>query len=184
PSVWGIELLNEPKPQLFKRKLRRFYRRAYEEICRVGRPGLAVVYHDAFRPRLMSGVLWPYKNFPVYLDHHWYHFSIPRWLQPYVPFWLYYFFLKWKRVILRSVATTQPVLIGEWNGIIGGEKLRRYPKEKHNAIVARHLATQFDIFSEASGWFYWNYKTQDRSVFHFRAMVEDGVITMPNVDSQ
>lgn len=180
--VWGIELLNEPRPKLLNATLKKFYRVAYKEIAKVGRPGLAVVYHDAFRPRLMSGVLWPYKNFPVYLDHHWYHFFIPRWLQPYVPFWLYYPYLKFKKVMLRSISKTQPVIVGEWNGIIGGEKLRKYPKEQHNEIIARHLATQFDVFSEVSGWFYWNYKTQHRSVFHFRAMVEDGVIEMPRTN--
>lgn len=179
PTVWGIELLNEPKPRLLNTKLRQFYRAAYKEICRVGRPGLAVVYHDAFRPRLLSGVLWPYRQFPVYLDHHWYHFFIARWLQPYVPFWLYYPYLRWKKVTLRSISKTQPVIVGEWNGIIGGEKLRTYPKAEHNVIIARHLAAQFDAYSEVAGWFYWNYKTQHRSVFHFRAMVEDGVIEMP-----
>lgn len=181
PSVWGIELLNEPDPKPFNRTLKKFYRAAYREIAKVGRLGLAVVYHDAFRPRLLSGVLWPYRDFPVYLDHHWYHFSIPRWLQPYIPFWLYYPYLRLKKFTLRDVSKAQPVIVGEWNGIIGGEKLRTYPKSEHNALIARHLEVQFDVFSEVAGWFYWNYKTQHRSVFHFRAMVEDGVIEMPKI---
>lgn len=85
-AVWGVQLINEPLPKIANKHLREFYRRAYREIARVGRPGLAVVYSDAFTPRLLSGALWPYTGFPVYMDHHWYHFFVPRWLQPKVPF--------------------------------------------------------------------------------------------------
>lgn len=181
-QVWGIELLNEPKTGLFQKTLRRFYKDAYRAIAEVGRPGLVVVYHDAFTPRLLSGALWPYREHPVYLDHHWYHFFMPRFIQPHIPFKLYYLYLKFKKVTLRNISKTQPVIIGEWNGIIGGEKLNKYPQQQHNGIVAQHLAVQFEVFGEVAGWFYWSYKTQERGIFHFRSLVEDGVITMPKTD--
>lgn len=178
-AVWGVQLLNEPLPKLANKQLRHYYRKAYREIVKNGRPGLAVIYSDAFTPRLLSGALWQYEGFPVYMDHHWYHFFIPRWLQPKLPFRLYYLYLSWKKSMLRRLSRGQPVIIGEWNGIIGGEKLNRYEKSQHNQIVGEHLKKQFDAYCVTAGWFYWSYKTEDRGVYHFRSMVEDGVIELP-----
>ena len=175
-AVWGIELLNEPLAKIWQPTLRRFYKDAYRAICAVGRPGLVVVYSDAFMPRLMSGALWPFEQFPVMMDHHWYHFFIHRWLQPRLPFWLYYQYLRYKRLVLRRLSRAQPIIIGEWNGIIGGEKLNNYPQSSHQAIVDMHIKKQLEAFSGCAGWFYWSYKTDDRGVFHFRSMVEDGRI--------
>lgn len=181
PAVWGIELLNEPRMGVWQRVLREFYRRAYRAVAEVGRPGLVVVYHDAFTPRLLSGALWAYRDMPVMMDHHWYHFFVPRFIQPYLRLDWYYKYLAWcKAPMLRNLTKAQPIIIGEWNGIIGGEKLDRYPKEQHNVIVAEHLRVQLEIYqAQAAGWFYWSYKTDDRGVFHFRSLVEDGVITLP-----
>lgn len=180
-AVWGIELLNEPKKRLFQRTLREFYRRAYKAIATVGRPGLVVVYHDAFTPRLLSGALWPYRDVPVMLDHHWYHFFIARVVQPYIKLsWYYAYLRRVKAAMLRNLSAAQPIIIGEWNGIIGGEKLDRYPKSEHNQIVAEHLREQLAVYQQTTaGWFYWSYKTDDRGVFHFRSLVEDGVVSLP-----
>lgn len=178
-AVWGIELLNEPLAKLANRKLREYYRRAYKEIVKVGRQGLVVVYSDAFTPRLLSGALWPYTGFPVYMDHHWYHFLIPKIIQGRLPLSIYYLYLHWKKSMLRRLSRAQPVVIGEWNGIIGGEKLDNYPKSQHNQIVGEHLERQFDTYSVTAGWFYWSYKTEKRGIYHFRSMVEDGVIELP-----
>lgn len=178
-AVWGIQLLNEPLPKLANKQLREYYRKAYREVARSGRTGLVVVYSDAFTPRLLSGALWSYTDYPVYMDHHWYHFFIPRWLQPKLPLKLYYWYLKWKKSTLRRLSRGQPIIIGEWNGIIGGEKLNLYQKQEHNLIVGEHLKRQFDTYCVTAGWFYWSYKTEDRGVYHFRSMVEDGVIELP-----
>jgi len=173
-ALWGIELLNEPMMKLFQSTLRQFYKKAYHEITTVARPGLAVIMHDAFMPRLMSGVLWPYENHPVYLDHHWYHFFLPSWLQQRVSFKWYYRFLRLKGHALRRLERTQPVIIGEWSGIIGGKKLSEYPQKRHDEIIGRHIKEQQAAFSELYGQFYWSYKTEERGVYHYRSMVEDG----------
>ena len=179
PAVWGIELLNEPLARFWQPVLRKFYKQAYEAIRVVGRPGLVVVYSDAFTPRLFSGALTSKRNFPVVMDHHWYHFFIPRWLQPHVPFKLYVVYLRQKAVLLERLSRAQPIIIGEWSGVLGGEKLRAYPKKVHAAMVNRHIQRQLEAFEHVAGWFYWSYKTEERGVFHFRSLVEDGVITLP-----
>lgn len=182
PAAWGIELLNEPRMGLFQRTLRRFYRQAYQAVADAARPGLVVVFHDAFTPRLLSGALWAYRDTPVMMDHHWYHFFVPRRLQPHLSFdWYYRYLSRWKGSMLRSLSAAQPIIIGEWNGIIGGEKLDKYPQSQHNVIVAEHLRQQLALYqATTAGWFYWSYKTDDRGVFHFRSLVEDGVITLPS----
>lgn len=173
-ALWGIELLNEPTMKLFQPTLRKFYRQSYNEIIKVARMGLVVVFHDAFTPRLMSGALWPYGGFPVYLDHHWYHFFVPRWLQPRLSLKRYYWFLHTRAKMLGRLGRTQPVIIGEWSGIIGGEKLSKYPQKEHNTIIHQHIREQLAAYKSVAGWFYWSYKTEDRGVYHFRSMVEDG----------
>ena len=175
-SFWGLELLNEPTMKLFQPVLRKFYRQSYDEIVAVARTGLIVVFHDAFMPILLSGALWPYKNFPVFMDHHWYHFFVPKWLQPKLPFRVYYVYLRLHGWMLKSLQRTQPVLIGEWSGIIGGEKLGRYPRSEHNEIIRHHAEAQLGIYRNLSAHFYWSYKTQERGVYHYRSMVEDGYI--------
>lgn len=174
PAVWGIELLNEPLPRLWQPRLRHFYKQAYKAIYAVARPGLVVVFSDAFTPRLLSGALWPYQTLPVYMDHHWYHFFLPKWLQSRLSFNWYYRYLRWKSGMLRRLSKAQPIIIGEWNGIIGGEKLNHYPEKQHVAIVNEHIRRQLEAFDGLAAWFYWSYKTDDRGVFHFRSMVEDG----------
>lgn len=181
-AVWGLELLNEPRRGLLQQTLRRFYRQAYQAVVAASSPGLRVVFHDAFSPRYMSGVLREYRSHPVVMDHHWYHFFIARPLQRFVPFRAYYWYLRQvKAPMLRSLARAQSVIIGEWNGIIGGEKLNRYPRQLHNQIVAEHLRQQLELYQRTTdGWFYWSYKTDDRGIFHFRSLVEDGIITLPS----
>lgn len=179
PTVWGIELLNEPPARFWQPVLRKFYKQAYEAIRSVGRPGLVVVYSDAFTPRLFSGALTAKRNFPVAMDHHWYHFFIPHWLQPRVSFKLYVTYLRQKAVLLERLSRAQPIIIGEWSGVLAGEKVRAYPEKVYTAMVNRHIQRQLESFEHVAGWFYWSYKTEERGVFHFRSLVEDGVITLP-----
>jgi glucan 1,3-beta-glucosidase len=178
PAVWGIELLNEPLAKFWQPTLRRFYRDAYAAIRQVARPGLTIVYSDAFTPRLLSGALTPKSSYPIVMDHHWYHFFIPGWLQPKLPFGWYYTYLRYKSLLVERLSRAQPVIIGEWSGIIGGEKLSKYPERAHEALIDTHIQKQLTAYEHLAGWFYWSYKTEDRGVFHFRSMVEDGRVEL------
>lgn len=180
PALWGIQLLNEPRIHVWQPTLRRFYQDAYAAIKRCAKPGLVTVFSDAFTPRLMSGALRGSKQYPVMMDHHWYHFFMPKRLQPHVSFTVYYRWLVTiKAAMLARQSHDQPLIIGEWNGIIGGEKLNKYPKQQHNAIVREHIRKQQQAFQSTYATFYWNYKTEKRGVYHFRSMVEDGALVIP-----
>ncbi len=174
-TVWGIELLNEPKPVLGSYlKLKRFYRQSYQAIKQVARPGLCVVFHDSFRPRLFSGIIKPDSNFPIYLDHHWYNFFLPKPLLNRLSPEAYKRILKLKIHTLKRLSRKQPVIIGEWNGVLPGECLGKIPTEQHDTIIRDNIVQQQATYQYVAGDFYWNYKTEDRGVWHFRSMVEDG----------
>lgn len=168
PALWGIELLNEPLTKLFNLKLRRFYRRAYRTLNRIVRPDTRIVFSDAFTPRLMNAALWPRV---ATMDIHWYHFVFV--INNYLPLDWYYFVVRTHGWLIWWLRLVQPVIIGEWNGIIGGKVLDKYPKAQHDEIIREHTERQLRAYRHADAWFYWNYKTEARGVWHFRSLVED-----------
>lgn len=174
PAVWGIELLNEPNAWRKPWMLRRFYRDAYVAIQAAGRKGLVTVFSDGFLPRFMTGSLTATPDYPVMMDTHWYHFFMPRWVQQHLPIELYRWQLQRRVKLLSKLSRKQPVIMGEWSGVIGSEALSRFPTARHQALMQAHLRQQQTLFARLAGWFYWNYKTEDRGIFHFRSMVEDG----------
>lgn len=181
PAFWGIELLNEPKTRLFQRKLKRYYNQAYREVCKVVRPGTKIVYHDAFTPRMLSAAIWDDARYPVLMDIHWYHFAFA--LKKYMPLsWYFRHIVPWHGRLIERLRRSQGIIIGEWNGIIAAERLDRYPKEQHSAIVKKHIDVQLSAYRQADAWCYWNYKTQERGIWHFRSLVEDGIIRLNSAD--
>lgn len=180
PSVWGIELLNEPKMKLWQPTLRRFYSQAYQSITEVARPGLVTVFSDAFTPRLMNGALRAQPGFPVMMDHHWYHFFIIPQLQRWIPLSVYGWWLKYiKSPLIGRLSRSQPVIIGEWSGVMGSRKLHRYPKSQRKALVGWHFRVQQSAYSSAYAYIYWSYKNHSPGVHNFRSQVEDGWIKLP-----
>lgn len=172
-NVWGIELLNEPKLGLFHFKLRKFYKNAYKRVCEVAGVNVKIVFHDAFTPRLMSGVIHK-KN--AVMDIHWYQFTV---LFP----WLYSLKSYFKKVVrrkslVRRLQKTQPVIIGEWSVVLSHEILGDLTKQEEQEAFKTHAKLQQSVYAEAAGWFYWSYKTEGRGIWNFRSLVEDNVITL------
>jgi glucan 1,3-beta-glucosidase len=175
PSVWGIEMINEPKFGLVQWKLRWFYKRAYDRLRTAARPGTIIVFHDAFTPRLLTGALWPDPNYPVVMDIHWYQFgSIWRRREQLAG----YFTRVWRRGWqLMRLQRKQPVIIGEWSVVLTEKVLGDRTKQERQAAFKRHAALQLKTYDFALGWFYWSYKTEERGIWNFRAMIEDGLIS-------
>jgi glucan 1,3-beta-glucosidase len=176
-ALWGLELLNEPRVGIIQWKLRRFYNHAYRVLADILPPHVNIVFHDAFSPRMLSGAIWNSKHQPVVMDIHWYHgfFPLHRWVSP---AWYYRLVLPTHRRLLIRLKRWQGVIVGEWSGVLSGELLRKYPESEHAAIVAEHIARQLKVYERADAWFYWSYKTQERGVWHFRSMVEDGYLPL------
>jgi glucan 1,3-beta-glucosidase len=175
-NVWGIELLNEPKIGLFHFKLRKFYKDAYKRLSVTARPGMNIIFHDAFTSRLMSGAIKGSMKYPAVMDIHWYQFTV---LFP----WLYNLDSYFKKVHRRSnlidrLQKKQPVVIGEWSITLSGKILNGRTKTQEEDVFKHHADLQLEAYKNAAGWFYWTYKTEGRGIWHFRSLVEDGVITL------
>lgn len=176
-AFWGLELLNEPKTGIVQWKLRRFYNQAYRELVRELQPHTKIVFHDAFTPRMLSAAIWDRSDYPVVMDIHWYHFTF--WAHKLLSLkWYYRFVVGWHARLISRLQRWQGIIIGEWNGIIAGAMLDRFPVSDHAAIVQEHIDHQLRAYRAADAWFYWSYKTDARGIWHFRSLVEDAVITL------
>lgn len=175
-NVWGIELLNEPRLGIFHFKLRKFYQHAYDRIAKVARPGLKIIFHDAFTPRLMSGAIKQKAEHPVIMDIHWYQFTVL--FSGLYNLREYFDKVKRRQGLLTRLQKAQPIIIGEWSLVLSAKALSGRTG-KHEVIVSKeHADIQFLAYKYAHGWFYWSYKTEGRGNWNFRSLVEDGVITL------
>lgn len=175
-NVWGIELLNEPKLSLFHFKLRKFYGDAYRRVSKIARPEMNIIFHDAFTPRLMSGAIKGRRKYPVVMDIHWYQFTV---LLPSLYNLERYFKKVQRRVaLLKRLQKKQPVIVGEWSVVLSGKILNGRTKKLETEAFKHHANLQLQAYRHAAGWFYWTYKTEGRGIWHFRSLIEDGVITL------
>lgn len=177
PALWGIELLNEPKKMWWQWTLRRFYKQAYGRLRAIVRPGTVIVFHDAFTPRLLNGVLYTESNCPVIMDVHWYQFG--DWLLRWRTARQYLQRVGRRRWLLAWLQWWQPVIVGEWSIVISDKTLRREPKERHAELQMQHGIRQLEAYGHAAGWFYWSYKTERPGNWHFRSLVETGIVKLP-----
>lgn len=166
PALAGIELLNEPHHKLHKRALIGYYKLAYEAVRKYLPEDKAVIISDGFRPKKWKKELTgqDYKN--VWLDMHLYQCfdkadkkldlagNIAKTAQ--------------QAKLIDSIRKERPVMIGEWSlGLdcqAGTEKLKAYAK------------AQIEAYNHANGWFFWTYKTHDKSGWNFRHCVESGLL--------
>lgn len=176
PSVWGIEMINEPKFGLVQWRLRQFYKHAYNRLRSVAKPGTVIVFHDAFTPQLLTGALWSDPKYPVVMDVHWYQFgSVWHKHETLAD----YLTRVWRRAwLLVKLQQKQPVIIGEWSVVLTQEVLSGRTKQGVKDAAKNHGAAQLATYDYALGWFYWTYKTEERGMWHFRSLIEDGLISL------
>lgn len=175
-DLWGIELLNEPRYGLIQFKLRAFYRRVNAQLAGLLDPGTAIVFSDAFTPRLLSGALRPRSAVPVIMDCH-----------------LYQTFKPWDRrrsiaghlklaqsraMLIKKLSRRQPVLVGEWSGVLPAEAIGDLAPDVKRALLADFLRVQQEAYAGAIGWCYWTYKTEVDDDWNFRYLVEEGLISL------
>lgn len=174
-ALWGIELLNEPASRGNYWTLLRFYRRAYGALRRVARPGIYVVFHDGFRPLLFTGALWGQKSHPVAMDVHWYAFTLGKHdsLDAYERG-----SRRTRRLLLWWLQLWQPVIVGEWSTVLLQKLFDDAPRVEHTNLLRRNAVMQQAVYDVALGDFYWNYKAEGRGMWHFRSLVEDGIISV------
>ena len=176
-SLWGIQVINEPRLGLFHLKLRRFYREAYELLSGILTSSCRIIISDAYTPRLMSGAVRR-RGLPVVLDIHLYHMAtIPaRYLS------VDWFLNKTTRRqrMLKRLSRDQPIIIGEWSGVMHHRTMRGVPRHKREELFSEYVKLQQEAYRDCAGWFYWSYKTEQPGQWNFRSQVEAGLIDPTN----
>lgn len=66
----------------------------------------------------------------------------------------------------------QPVMIGEWSGVIAGEILKRYDTRLHAGMERDHIRRQLRVYRRAAVWCYWTYKTEAPGIWNYRSLVD------------
>jgi glucan 1,3-beta-glucosidase len=176
PALWGVQISNEPKVAGQYWRLIWYYRQAYKVLRTIILPGTYTVFHDGFVAPLFNGVLWRRKGYPVAMDSHYYLVfgSLLSRLRParydMVRGILY-------RLLIKTSSWFQPVIVGEWSSVLPQPMFNRQPQTEHLKMVGMTLMRQRDIYKKAIATAYWNYKTEGGGMYHFRSLVEDGIVT-------
>ncbi len=151
--------------------MRHFYRRAYSALIEVARPGTHIVFSDGFVPRLLSGAVTEKQDYLVVMDVHWYQFGFTKLER-------YFKKLGHRHKTIAALERRQPVIIGEWSGVLSHETLSTYSRQERDAFQKRHLLEQQNVYDTAAGWFYWTYKTESPGIWNFRSLLTDGKIAL------
>lgn len=172
PALWGIALLNEPKVGLFSFfKLKKYYREAYDALRPLLRSGTHIVFSDGFLPRLFAGTIAKNSTVTAVMDVHWYQFgkaNLGKYLKK----------LSSRPGQIARLQKKQPIIIGEWSGVLSHETLQGLSKEERTHLQKRHIEKQLEVYSSALGWFYWTYKTEAGGIWDFREQVENGSLLL------
>ena len=175
PSLWGIEIINEPKVIGNYFALVRYYRDAYAMLRKVLNKGTYTVFQDGFVPLLFSGVLWARKDHPVVMDTHFY-LAFPKLLSGLSP----KAYDRFRRVLyggaLLLTIWRQPVIVGEWSSVLPQEMFNRVPEAEHYEMLGATIMRQRKMYGHAMGRFYWNYKAEGEGMYNYRSLVETGTI--------
>ena len=175
PALWGVEILNEPEAKGHVRQLIRFYRRAYKELRSVVRPGTYTVFHDGFQPLLFTGSLWPRRDYPVIMDVHWYGFPIDqaKTMESYMRL------SRWLRLgMARFLQLWQPIMVGEWSSVLPQRFFDAAPQDSHMTLLHQNIRMQQRVHALTPADMYWNYKAEGEGMWHFRSLVEKGILPL------
>lgn len=161
-ALWGIELLNEPAVKNIRGYLTllAYYRSSYKKLAKILPVGTHVVFHDAFHPLLFNGVMPRRKSHPAVMDVHWYGFTAKE--QTFADY-LQNTTAKHRR-LLRFLSKRQPVIIGEWSGVL--------PPQFQKESVKKNIGYQRKVYAHAYASIFWTYKTESNDCWNFRHHID------------
>ncbi len=173
PALLGIELLNEPKWTVPRRKLLKYYEAAYKIVRAECGEDTWVVFHDSFRPRRWKNKLRGSQYSHMYIDtHHYQTFSNKDRRKDAVAHLQHA--LKDLPNKLRKMSSRHPVIVGEWSLTLDTNSLDGLDKTAVAHATRAYGATQLLAFQSTRAWFYWSYKTEYGGTWSFRECVKKG----------
>ena len=173
PALYGIELLNEPKPEIPIEILQQFYMDGYSHIRKHAGPGVAVVIHDSFRPLVWKNFMKGpgYEN--VILDTHLYQCFDKQALSR-SAFEQLAFALHRNTTLGQMQRDELPTLVGEWSLSLPGRTMSGLSSLQVESVNRGYADAQLLTYEATRGWFFWSYKLHGSSDWHFRRCVERG----------
>ena len=188
PSLWAVQVLNEPRWDIPTDFLEDFYRRAYDAVrAHCAHERVAVMFHDGFRPRSdYLGFFDPARFQNVLYDVHRYQCFDPESQALDVPGHVAAA-ASWRdegERVLRDLGV--PAIAGEWS--LGfdpdgftrswerppGHPLGGMDAFQEDTAYRAYAAAQLLAFERFRGWFFWSYRTETTPPWCFRECVERG----------
>jgi glucan 1,3-beta-glucosidase len=175
PSLYGIELLNEPAKRIPRRILRNYYQRAYQFIRAACGEAVMVIFHDGFQPANAKHFFKGKQYTNVMVDSHLYQAFQAEHKTMTVYEHVRWAVVDWRIQLERSA---HPVLVGEWSLALDSASLKSLNDAQVVQAYKAYGAAQLLTFSNAAGWFYWTYKTESGQAWNFRLCVERGLLSL------
>jgi glucan 1,3-beta-glucosidase len=173
PALYGIEMLNEPSPQIPVAILKEFYENAYSEIRRHTGPQVAVVFHDSFRAMAWQNFMKPPQYSNVIIDTHLYQSFGQEDLERNAQEQLI-FALKRKAALEQMEREELPTFVGEWSLALPDPSTRNLSSFQDELVTSAYADAQLLCFENTRGWFFWSYKLAYGSAWNFRYCIERG----------
>jgi len=173
PALSGIELLNEPRPNIPIEILQQFYQDGYTRIRRHAGPGVAVVIHDSFRPLVWKNFMKGPSFTNVILDTHLYQ-CFDKEARARSAFEQLAFALDRNTTLGQMQREELPTLVGEWSLSLPGRATSGLSTLQVESVTRGYAGAQLLTYEATRGWFFWSYKLQQPSEWHFRHCVERG----------
>lgn len=175
-SLWGLELLNEPRWDVPLDVLKDYYQEGYKRVRQhTNKERVAVVLQDSFRPFAWEKFMPEPEYSNVLLDTHLYQCYTDddrkhdAWqhVQQSVGDWK------------KQLDTTQkslPGIVGEWSFSLDPASLQGLDEFHREVAIRAYGDSELLTFETGAGWFYWNYKLEYGSDWNFRDLVKRGVL--------
>jgi glucan 1,3-beta-glucosidase len=173
PALCGIELLNEPRQDVPLDILQKFYQDGYTHVRKYLAPDVAVIIHDSFRPLEWKNFMQQPAFDNVILDTHLYqcfdHDAKTRsGLQQLA------FALNRKTALDEMKSEELPPMVGEWSLSLPYKAMSGLSSLQKESVTRGYAGAQLLNYEATRGWFFWSYKLDQPSEWHFRHCVERG----------
>ena len=144
--------------------LKEFYTNAYKRLRAILPEEKTIVFHDGFRLTSWNRFFRESGMKNVVLDTHIYIFAMENFI-PFAKPWVYQIYININRRQIAQVQKDIPVIVGEWCISNKYANAVQADKETCRKRYREIAAMQLEAWSDAAGWFYWNYQLlRDRTV--------------------
>lgn len=174
-NLWGIELLNEPRPWINPRVLKNYYLEGYEIVRQNCHGDVAVIISDYFSPwRWQKFMPEPqFKN--IVRDTHLYQCYRPPDKKLSMDQHVKKARNEWRKMI-NDIQKAKPMLVGEWSLTLTPETFNNVDEVDKKTGLMAYADAQLEAFKDCKGWFYWTYKTEAQDLWNFKHCRESGLL--------